>query len=92
MRVTLRRPKAMLTRRRSARSRNGSFSASHWTAGSGEAGVEQPVAADGEHRAVDVGEHDLAARADAVGEQAREVAGAAGEVEHARARRARRSR
>jgi hypothetical protein len=47
-----------------------------------DAVVQQPVAADPEHRAVDIGEDHLSAVADALGEGARQVAAAAGNVEH----------
>jgi len=52
-----------------------------------DAVVEQPVPAHREHRAVDVGEPHLARRPDAARERAREVARAAGDVEHALAAR-----
>lgn len=49
----------------------------------GDALVEQLVAADLEHRGVDVGQHHLAGRADQARELPGQVAGAAGDVEHA---------
>ncbi|MOA32440.1 hypothetical protein D3C78_1536600 [compost metagenome] len=52
----------------------------------GHAAVEQLVAADLEHRGVDVGQHHFAGRADQARELAGQVAGAAGDVEHAVAR------
>ena len=44
--------------------------------------IEQTVAADGQHRRVDVGEPDLAGGAHATGELPGEVGGAAGDIEH----------
>ncbi len=49
----------------------------------GDAFVEQAVAADLEHRTVDVRQHHLAGGADELGELGRQVARAAGDVEHA---------
>ncbi|MNQ26416.1 hypothetical protein D3C85_396540 [compost metagenome] len=48
----------------------------------GHAAVEQAVATDLEHRFVDVGQHHFAGRADQAGELARQVAGAAGDIQH----------
>ena len=53
--------------------------------GQHDAGVEQPVAAGGEHRAVDVGMNHPSAVSDALRKQPREIAGAAGEIEDTRA-------
>lgn len=82
--VTLRRPKAMVTQSKWL-SGKGSFSASAWTKLTlpETPFVEQLVAADLEHRGVDVGQHHLAGRADQARELPGQVAGAAGDVEHA---------
>ena len=53
--------------------------------GHGDAPVEQLVASGGEHGAVDVGEHHHSAGTDAIGEEARQIARAAGEIQHAHA-------
>ncbi|MNC91391.1 hypothetical protein D3C83_76450 [compost metagenome] len=45
-------------------------------------GIEQSVAADSEHRRVDVGQHDFAARADPARKEPGQIGGAAGDVEH----------
>ena len=81
----LRRPKATLTQsKRSAG--NGSRSASHCATGATTPSSSSRSRPDREHRAVDVGEPHLARRPDAARERAREVARAAGDVEHAVAR------
>jgi len=50
------------------------------------AGIQKAVAAHRQHRAVDVRQHDLPGRTDPIGEQLREIAGAAGQVEHPHSR------
>ena len=48
----------------------------------GHAQIQQAVTANLEHGSVDVGQHDFAGRAHAFGEAARQVAGAAGDVQY----------
>ena len=80
--VMLRRPKATRDDDRTCRSANGSCSASHCATGRLQPASSRRRAAGREHRAVDVGQPDLAAVADALREGACQVAGPAGDVEH----------
>ena len=78
----LRRPKATLTRSNDPRRERQRLGVAEQRR-QDDAFVEQAIAALAQHRLVDVAVDDEAARADRRGEGARQVAGAAGDVEHA---------